>query len=178
MLHFVILTIMKLLAEITDKSLGLEGGSEKLGERYTLRKSGRVILLNEEGKMATQFLQTYNYHKLPGGGVDSGETVREAAVREAKEEVGCDCEIISEVGTTIEYINEYPILHISTCFVAKVVGEIGEVTLEECEIEEGQVTKWLEPREVLERMKQDKPGKYQGHFILQREISFLEEYLK
>jgi hypothetical protein len=57
------------------------------------------------------------------------------------------------------------------------VGEIGEPALEEGEVEEGQETLWLPPKEVLEKMKTDKPGKFEGHFILKREISFLEEYL-
>ncbi len=169
---------MKLLAEITDEYVGLEGGAEKLGEKYEFRKSARVVLLNNEGKMATQYLKNYSYHKLAGGGVDEGETIEEAAKREVKEEVGCDCEIGSLIGTTIEYRNKYNLLHLSYCYVAKIIGSVGETTLEEGEIEEGQTTKWLGPVEVLEKMKQDKPGKYDGHFILKREISFLEEYLK
>lgn len=168
---------MKILAEISEGTLGL-GDFEQLGGSYELRKSARAILLNAEGNMATQYLQTYTYHKLPGGGIDPGETVKEALKREIAEEVGCDCEIIREVGITIEYRNKYNLLHISYCFVANVIGEIGEPKLEEGEIEERQTTLWLPPQEVLEKMKVDKPKKFESHFILKREMSFLEEYLK
>jgi 8-oxo-dGTP pyrophosphatase MutT (NUDIX family) len=167
----------KLLSEITDESLGLERGVEKLGTDYRLRKSARVILFNQDGKMATQYLENRTHHKLPGGGVDPGETLDVAAIREVLEEVGCACEIISEVGMTIEYRNKYNLIHISYCFIATVVGEIGEPTLEAGEIEEGQVTKWVDPVELFELMKADKPKNYEGHFILEREKSFIKEYI-
>lgn len=169
---------MKLLKEITDKSVGQSDHAELLGSDYTVRKSARGIVLNEAGEMATQYLKTYTYHKLPGGGVDPGESIEEALRREVLEEVGCDCEIMRELGMTIEYRNEQTLLHISYGFVAKVVGEVGEPKLEEGEIEEGQETLWLPPSEVLEKMKNDTPGKYEGHFILEREKAFLEEFLK
>lgn len=168
---------MKLLAEISEASLGLGDEGAKLGETYELRKSARVILLNTEGLMATQHLRTYAYHKLPGGGVDGGETIEDALVREVKEEVGCDCKIIKPVGMTIEYRNKYNLLHISYCFVAKVVGDIGTPTLEPGEQEEGQETLWLSPAVVLDKMQTDTPGKFEGHFILAREQAFLREYL-
>jgi len=168
---------MKLLKEISEGSLGLTDQFEQLGDKYELRKSARAIVLNREGKMATQYLRTYTFHKLPGGGVDPGETIKEALKREVLEEVGCTCEIIDEVGTVIEYRNKYKLLHISYCFVAKVVGDIGESRLEEAEIEEGQETLWLPPEEVLEKMKADVPEKFQGNFILEREKTFLEAFL-
>ena len=169
---------MKLLKEISEGSLGLSDQFEQLDTPYTLRKSARGIVINEAGQMATQYLRTYTYHKLPGGGVDQGETVEAALKREILEEVGCDCAVVHELGVTIEYRNEYNLLHISYGFAAKVVGEVGTPTLEEGEIEEGQETLWLPPEEVLEKMKNDKPGKFEGHFILEREKTFLEEYLR
>lgn len=169
---------MKLLAEISEGSLGLSDQFEQFGSEYQLRKSARVILLNQHGQMATQHLKTYAYRKLPGGGIDSRESIEDALKREVKEEVGCDCKIIRHIGMTIEYRNTYKLLHISYCYLAEVVGEIGEPALEEGELEEGQETLWLAPFEVLAKMKTDTPGKFEGHFILKREISFLEEYLK
>lgn len=169
---------MKLLAEISEGTLGINEQFESLGSEYRLRKSARVILLNQEGKMAVQHVKNYTYHKLPGGGIRAGKSIEGALRREVKEEVGCDCKIIRPIGITIEYRNEQKLLHISYCYVAEVVGEIGEPAFEDAEIEEGQETLWLQPIEVLERMTKDIPGKFKGQFILKREISFLDEYLR
>jgi ADP-ribose pyrophosphatase YjhB (NUDIX family) len=167
---------MKLLAEITAKSLGL-GDSEKLGGTYELRKSARVILLNNEGLMATQYLETYQYHKLPGGGMNPNETLEETLKREVLEEVGCECEIMRPLGMTIEYDDHSNLLHISYAFVAKVVGETGQPTLEESEIKEGQKTLWIEPSELLAKMQNDTPQQHRGFFISAREQAFLREFL-
>ena len=72
---------------------------------------------------------------------------------------------------------KYNLLHLSFCFAAHVVGDIGTPKLEAGEIEEGQTTLWFPPDEVLSKMKTDEPKKYEGNFILRREITFLEEYL-
>lgn len=169
---------MKLLKEISEGTLGLSDEFELLGTNYELRKSARAILINDRGEMATQYLNTYAYHKLPGGGVERGENIEQALRREVLEEVGCDCKISQELGIVIEYRNKYKLLHISYGFVAMVVGEIGLSKLEEGEIEEKQETLWLSPKTVLEKMKFDIPGKFEGHFILARETAFLEEYLR
>lgn len=169
---------MKILKEISEGSLGLSSEFELFGQPYELRKSARAILQDQHGDIATQYLKTYGYHKLPGGGVDQGENIEDALKREVREEVGCDCEIVKPVGVTIEYRNKYKMIHISYCFVVEVIGEIGKPKLEEGEIEEGQETLWMTPSQLLEKMNTDRPGKFEGHFILEREKSFLKEFLK
>lgn len=168
---------MKILAEISDKTVGL-GLKEVLGTQYELRKSARVILLNEAGEIAVQHLQNYNFYKLPGGGVDIGETVEQAAAREVREEVGGDCEIIRPIGMVLEYREKYKLLHINYCFEAKVVGPITAPAFEEDEIKAGQVNIWVAPEKVLELVKNGERTTYESHFNIPREMAFLEEYLK
>lgn len=169
---------MKLLAEITEKEVAA-GDCESflLGSEYRLRKSARAILLNDKGEMATQYVSKYGYHKFPGGGVEVGESLEDALARELIEEVGCKCEIERLIGVTIEYRNKYKLLHISYCFVAKVVGDLSAPQLELKEIEEGQETHWLPPVEILKQMEKDDTDGYKGRFILAREMTFLKEFL-
>lgn len=168
---------MKILAEISDATLGL-GEPEQLKTQYELRKSARVILINNAGEIAIQHLQNYRFYKLPGGGLDQGETIEEALVREVREEVGCDCKIIRPVGSTIEYRAKYKLLHISYCFVATVTSPIINQNFEEDEIAAGQTNIWVAPQEVLDLVRNGERTNYESHFNIPRELAFLEEYLK
>ena len=167
---------MKLLHEISDKSLGLEN-FEILGETFELRKSARAILAKEDGTIAIQYLGNHYFHKLPGGGVDKGETIEEALLREIKEEVGCSADIEKEIGIVIEYRKQHQIIHISYCFLARVRGEFAEPTLEQAEVDEDMSTVWMLPETAIQKMETDTPNTYQGKFILQRELAFLREYV-
>lgn len=169
---------MKLLKEITTKTFAPEQDIEILGQTFLFRKSARAIVLNETGEMAVQYLETYDFHKLPGGGVDVGETIEEALERELQEELGARVKNIRELGVVIEYRTlHYNLLHISHGFVAELDGVCGETALEAEELEEGMKTLWLPPEEVLKRFKNDVPKKESGEYILARETAFLEEYL-
>ena len=167
---------MKLLAEISDKSIGI-GESEQFGHSYRLRKSARTILLNDAGLMAVQHLAVPQYHKLPGGGVESGETIEAALMREIQEEVGCACEIMNPLGIVIEYRNIHDLIHISYGFVAKVTGEVGTPAHEPEEEAEGQSNLWLTPEEFKHQLETGKPLTDKGLFQVAREKAFIAEYL-
>lgn len=164
---------MRLLTEINDETLGI-GEAEQLNTTYIVRKSARAVLFNEVGEVAIQHLSIPGYYKLPGGGIDQGETVEEALKREVKEEVGCDCEIIDEVGVIIEYRNEDNLLHISYCYTARVVGAIGEPEYEGGEIDEGQSTVWVLPEEGVRLINEGAPETYNGKFIVRRDGLFIK----
>jgi len=89
------------------------------------------ILLVKRGTVAFK-----GFWALPGGRVETGETVEEAVVREVKEETGLDVEIVRKIGEYhesgvqdgIEY-DYYP-----ACFLVKSYG--GKIEKPEEEIEE------------------------------------------
>lgn len=62
------------------------------GNRYRL--SVHAVISDDQGRVLL-LMQTYGDNRwgLPGGGVDPGETVHEAIMRECAEELGCKVEV-------------------------------------------------------------------------------------
>lgn len=91
---------MELIAKITD---------ENIGEKFTelknpkTRTAVRTILLDNNSNIAILHKKNKNEYKLIGGGVDEGENLEQALVRETLEESGCEINIISYLGFVEEY---------------------------------------------------------------------------
>jgi len=58
--------------------------------------SGCAIIKDNKLLLLKKFKNSY--YEFPGGKLDENETIEEAAIREAKEEIGCDIKIITNFG--------------------------------------------------------------------------------
>lgn len=102
-------------------------------------KKVRVVaaIIIENGKVfATQrgYGEFKDGWEFPGGKIEPGETPEEAIVREIKEELDTEVEVI-ELLDTVEY--DYPNFHLSMgCFICKIKS--GDLVLKEHE-----AAKWL-----------------------------------
>ena len=96
----------------------------------TIRVVAAIIIKNEK-VFATQ--RGYGDFKggweFPGGKIDAGETPEEALIREIKEELDTEVEVI-ELLDTVEY--DYPNFHLSMdCFICSIKS--GDLVLKEHE---------------------------------------------
>ena len=55
------------------------------------------IVVDEEGRVLLVHRAHYDDWSFPKGGVDKGETIEQAALREVREEAGLECEIVRQL---------------------------------------------------------------------------------
>ena len=75
-------------------------GNKRIVSRCITFIDNKVLLIERFKRVDNEML---HYFTIPGGGVEEGESYREAAIRETKEETCCDIKIIKDL--TIE---DYP----------------------------------------------------------------------
>ncbi len=140
------------------------------------RSAARAVVLNDKNQIALLKANTHNYHKLPGGGVESGEDMKLALNRELLEEIGCAANVIAEIGEIIEYRDKWKLKQTSHCYLAKQFGEQHLPSFTEEEIDEGFEVVWADNIDTaIELLKQDQAQHYDGLFIQRRDTTFLQK---
>ncbi len=154
------------------KVINLEGALEQEVTQY--RETARAIVF-DENKLVALLHSTKNfYYKLPGGGIEKGEDIKTALDRECREEIGCSVEVLSELGSIVEYRKKFNLKQTSYCYIARLLGEKGSSLLTQDEVDEGFETVWLPFDEALKRVKESSPTIYEGPYMVTRDTAFLE----
>ncbi len=97
-------------------------------EANSIVPSVTVVALDGDGRVLLIHRSDNDLWALPGGGVDAGESVADAAVRETREETGFDVEVTGLVGlyTNPRHVMAYDDGEVrqqfSICFSARIVG--------------------------------------------------------
>jgi ADP-ribose pyrophosphatase YjhB (NUDIX family) len=124
-----------------------------------------AIVTDDHGGILLILRTDNNYWSIPGGGVKPGESVKEAAAREVKEETGIDCEVTGLVGIYSDpnhvaaYDDGEVRQEFSICFTTRMLGGTERTSAESAEV------RFISP--------QDLPG-YEMHPSIQLRI---EHYL-
>ena len=113
-----------ILANITDEDLGLS--KRRISVTKSTRVGARVILFDDNSRVALVYEYKYDHYKLPGGNIEHNETVEQAVQREAKEEVGCKIKNLQYLGVVYSHLNQYSEDCWQYYFMAQVDGAIGE----------------------------------------------------
>lgn len=167
---------------ITDEDFGLQ--IVKHGDSPKVRFGARGIVFNENGEVAVFFKESKNEYKLPGGGIDDGESPQKTFIRECEEELGVKVEITEMLGTIVEEKSQTNFKQISYAFVAKVIEKTVQ-NLTQMEKDEGATVLWRDIDEALDLITNciDKlkasnyDSVYSTKFIVLRDRKILEYYL-
>ena len=113
--------------------------------------SANVVVINDDGQILLIRRTDNGNIALPGGGMDLGESITDAAVREVKEETGLDVELTGLVGIytnprhVIEYTSDGEVRQeFSIVFTAKPTGGAPTPSSESSEVV------WSEPTAVAD----------------------------
>ncbi|MBQ5849463.1 MAG: NUDIX domain-containing protein [Lachnospiraceae bacterium] len=117
------------------------------------RPSVRGIII-KDGKIAMMHSLKYDYYKLPGGGIEEGEELRDTLVREVKEESGLVVkkDSIREFGYVrrIEKgLFEDIFMQENYYFLCDVEDEVSSQELDDYEAEEGFTLEFVTPEQAI-----------------------------
>jgi 8-oxo-dGTP diphosphatase len=154
--------------------LNPENVTEEELKTFKTRTAVRALVFDTDNNMAIHHATREGYCKLPGGGVEVGESYEEALARECKEEIGCAIEIMHEVASQTEYRKKLLINQTSLCYIARVVGEKGTPAFEPEEIEHGVEVLWLPMAEARRRIAESVRNVYEASYMVARDIALID----
>lgn len=160
---------------ITLAKINPENATEAEVKEYRVREAARAVVFDDAGDVAMLHVRNEKYYKLPGGGIESGEDTIAALKRECLEEIGCEIEVIDELGSIVEFRKMWRLQQISYCYVAKVTGKKGNPQSTQEEINDGFEQLWLPYPEALSLISNNKATNLEGSaYIVPRDSIFLK----
>ena len=168
---------MEVLKIIRDADIGVAG---PIPAAYRERIAARAVVFDANGEIALQHMTKQDYHKLPGGGVEEGESVEAGLARELAEEIGCTVGNVRELGIIEEFRDERELHHISYCFAADVTGEKSAPNPDEGEVAAGAEAVWLGLEDAIRTLEEEgaRVGEYSAKFTSLRDLTLLKEARK
>lgn len=141
-----------------------------------IKSAGRAVIFNEKNETAIIDVRGGEYFKIPGGGVEAGESIEETVRRESMEEAGVEIEILDKLGEQefIDPENEN-LIHHSNCFLARTIGESKNPNFDAWEKSNDFRLMWVDYEKALELFASSKAKDKFGENIWKRDLEFLKK---
>lgn len=147
------------------------------------RPTARAIVFKQQHILLI-YTQRYDDFSLPGGGIDSNESIEQGLIRELNEETGAqNIKICSEFGLYEEYRpwykDDFDIIHIkSYCYVCEINEQLGQAQLEHYEQQNGMQAKWVNIFEAIAHNERTLANSDKQGLSIIRETFLLKEIAK
>ncbi|WP_028108932.1 NUDIX hydrolase [Ferrimonas futtsuensis] len=145
----------------------------------TLRKAVRAAILDGD-QILLLYTERYEDYSLPGGGVDQGESLEQALLREVAEETGAaNLTIIEELGLFEELRPWYKEdadnqRMLSYCYLCSADRDLGETRLEHYEQQNGMRPLWVNIHDAIAHNHKTMAASPKAGMSIQRETWLLE----
>ena len=163
---------MKRIAYLTDMDVlgtpGLSAGKPRL--------TARAVVVNPQGKLAVMYAEKYDIHTLPGGGVEEGESIEEALVREITEETGCTIESYEPLGYVEENRFHADYTQLSYYYIVRTADDTLHPHLTALEAANGTRAMWCTLEDAYQRISTPVFARPQGKFLQARDVAALRAY--
>ena len=142
----------------------------------------RGVLLNDKNEIALNKLHGFdnfgsrNYYETPGGGKKDNETLKEALLREMREETGYEVKIIKELGLVNDYYNLIHRNNRNYFYLCKAVEYVGK-ELENYEKSLIEEVVWVNVDEAI-RLYEEMGGSGVAILVKNRELPILKKVKK
>jgi len=174
---------MNYLFTYTDKDIFNEP-EFPVPSKYRKRVTVKSITINDKGDYGFVTNPIHGFYLLAGGGAESDDLVAEIK-RECDEELNAEIEVLSEVGMARDYRNRSSKEYETTCFFAKVIGELAKDTRTEDEKNDGLNPVWICKEEAIkimkeqqEKIKRKEVNFYNTAFDMARDALFFMEHIR
>jgi len=128
----------------------------KIDGKIYYREAVRAIIRKEE-KILLIYSEKNGDYKLPGGGVEEGETYEEALIREVEEEAGFRVSVKDEILKVMEYdegqFDDCDVFQMLSIYYKCEILEEKKQNLDTYEMEMGFIPVWINIDEAIEQNK-------------------------
>lgn len=148
------------------------------------RQVVKMIIIDDDGKIAVSHAASSNNYSLPWWWVDDGDSFYDAVHREAIEETWTAVKILYELPKIHEYLKKRDRHQLVYGFLCKTVGEKGEPEFVESEILDGFSVQWISLEELESHLQnqinniENNPERSELDGIFQRDLILLQSAKK
>jgi len=136
----------------------------------------RAVIIDDMNNTAILNVKGANsYFKIPGGGIEKGETIDQALEREVAEEAGCKIRVLKKLGEHQFYVKEKDRNYHSICFLAELDGDKGEPQFDDWEKSREFKLEWLNIEDAIKKFESSHPENEYEKIIQNRDLNFLRE---
>ena len=125
----------EVLKSFSDADFGLEDKDMSNAKKRTIV---RGIVVDQAGNVAVFNKRVANEYKLPGGVVKDNESTEDTFLKEIKREIGCEIEIIEDIGIIEERMSQDEVVQETYVYVGRVL-EKGKIDYQNQEIDNSEI---------------------------------------